>query len=451
MTGPGSGAVPAGPVPAGSLEGVRVVELASELGAFAGKLLADLGADVVLVEPPGGHHTRRYAPFVDDVEDPEQSLYFWHYNTSKRSVVLDLDVPGGASAFRRLVAGADIVLEAEPPGRLAELALDETDLRAGHPGLVWVAMSPFGRDNPRTGEPATDLTVLAGGGPVWSCGYDDHGVPPVRGGGNQGMHTVCLWAVMGALTALLARQVTGQGQLVDVSAHAAANVTTEAASYEWLVAGRTVQRQTARHAAVHPTMSTDAVCADGRQVNTGVPPRSAEEFRGVLEWLDEIGGRAEFHDIALLEMGVERGGVQIHEIFDDAEAMAVFGAGREVLRFIAQRVSAYDFFIGAQSRGMPCGIIYAPEEVLSDPHFVARGFPVSVHHDAIGRDVVYPGAPFVSPRSPWRISRPAPLVGEHQAEIFGPSPSVVAGGTGRGARGADTIGWHGETTLGTRD
>ena len=399
----------AGPsVVAGALDGVRVVELASEFGAFAGKLLADLGADVVLVEPPGGHPTRRFGPFADDIEDPERSLFFWHYNTSKRGVVLDLDTPAGADAFRRLVAGADLVVEAERPGRLAELALDHTELRAEHPSLVWVAITPFGRDNPRTAEPATDLTVLAGGGPVWSCGYDDHTIAPVRGGGNQGLHTACLWAVMGALTALVARDVTGEGQFVDVSMHAAANVTTEAATYEWLVAGATVQRQTARHAAVHPTMNTDAMCTDGRQVNTGVPPRSAEEFRGVLAWLDELGGRQQFDDVVLLEIGVERGGVQIHEIFGDAEAMAVFGAGREAVQFIAERVTAHDYFVGAQTRGLACGIIYAPEEVLADSHFVERGFPVAVHHTELGRDVVYPGAPFHLPRSPWRISSTSP-------------------------------------------
>ncbi|MDP1818864.1 MAG: CoA transferase [Acidimicrobiales bacterium] len=403
----------------GALDGVVVVELASDAAAFAGKLLGDLGADVILVEPPGGHRSRTYAPFAGDVVDPERSLWFWHYNTSKRSVVLDIDDPAGADRFRRLVAGADVVLEAEPPGRLAALGVDHPELRAEHPRLVWTSQTPFGRDNPRSAEQATDLTVLAGGGPVWSCGYDDHTIPPVRGGGNQGYQTGSLFAVMGTLTSLLVRDVTGEGQHVDVSMHAAANVTTEAASYEWLVARATVQRQTARHAAPHPTGNTDATCADGRQVNTGVPPRSAAEFEGLLGWLDDLGGRERFDDHVLLQLGVERGGVQIHEIFADAEAMAIFGAGREAVQFIATEVSAYDFFVRAQTLGLACGIIYSPEEVFADPHFADRGFPTPVEQPQLGRTVTYPGAPFHLPRSPWRIHRPAPLLGEHQGEVLG--------------------------------
>ena len=389
-----------------------MVELASEFGAFAGKLLADLGADVVLVEPPGGHHTRGYEPFLDDVRGPDRSLWFWHYNTSKRGRVLDLATGEGRDAWHELVRGADVVLEAEAPGALTAIGADYADVRDANPAVVWVSITPFGRANPRAHEQATDLTVLAGGGPVWSCGYDDHAVAPVRGGGNQGYQTACLWATTGALTALLARDVIGEGQFVDVSMHAAANVTTEAATYEWLVAGDTVQRQTARHAAVRPTMNTDAICADGRQVNTGVPPRSAEEFRGLLAWLDALGGREKFDEYALLEMAVERGGVQIHEIFADPVAREIFGAGRAAVQFVAGLVSAYDFFVGAQGLGLACGAIYAPEDVLSDPHFIARGFPVAVAHPELGRRVEYPGAPFHLPRSPWSIRSAAPLLSE---------------------------------------
>src|SRR5262249_12865204 len=158
------------------------------------------GADVVVVEPPGGHRTRRYEPFAHDVPDAEGSLWWWFYNVGKRGVVLDLDTLAGAAHFRQLVGTADVVLEGEAPDRLGALGLDHEDLRSARPELVWISVTPFGRTNPRALEPAVDLTVLAGGGPVWSCGYDDHSLPPVRGGGNQGYHTACLWAVTGALT-----------------------------------------------------------------------------------------------------------------------------------------------------------------------------------------------------------------------------------------------------------
>ncbi len=400
----------------GPLVGLKVIELASEYGAFAGKMLADLGAEVVLVEPLGGHHTRAFEPFLDDEPGPERSLWWWHYNTSKRGVVLDLQSPQGAASFAGLVAGADIVLEAEHPDRLHGLGLDHTQLRATRPELIWVSVTPFGRasDLPRRHELTTDLTVLAGGGPVWNCGYDDHTLPPVRGGGNQGYQTACLWAVSSALAAVLHREISGRGQHCDVSMHAAANVTTEAGSYEWLVANATVQRQTGRHAAVNVTQFTRTTGTDGIDIHTGFPPRSVAEYQAVVDWIDEIGARDDFADIVLLEMAVERGGVQLWELGSDPLAMEMFGAGRDAFIFVAQRLGAYEFFHGAQQRGLACAVILAPEEVFEDEHYVARGFRVEVEHPELGRSVTYPGAPFLMPASPWKISSRSPQLGEHQ-------------------------------------
>jgi len=175
--------------PPGALDGVRVVELASEHGAFAGKILADLGAEVIVVEPPGGHASRTFEPFLDDLPGPERSLWWWYYNTGKLSVALDLRAEGGAGPFRELVASSDLVLEGEERGLLAGLGLHYEAFEAARPDLIWVSITPFGRDSERGREPMTDLTLLAGAGPAWSCGYDDHRLPPVRPGGNQGYHT----------------------------------------------------------------------------------------------------------------------------------------------------------------------------------------------------------------------------------------------------------------------
>ena len=398
------------------LDGLRVVEIASELAAFAGKLLGDMGADVIVVEPPEGHATRSFEPFLNDDPGAERSLWWWHYNASKRGVTIDLD--RDAATFRRLVATADIVVEAEPPGRLEALGLDHSDLRAERPELIWLSVTPFGRNMPRAHDVTVDLTLLAEGGPMWSCGYDDHTLPPVRGGGNQGYQTASIWAVMAALTAVLHRDLSGAGQHVDVNAHAAQNVTTETATYSWLVARETVQRQTGRHAAAQPTMPNLAVSADGKQVHTGLPPRTAKQFEALVGWIDEL-GLSDDLPVALLE-GIEDAETLFARLGDDPMAGAVWAAAREAVQHIASRLPADDFFTGAQQRGLSVGVVWSPEEVMSDPHFVARGFPVDVMHEDLQRSYTYPGAPFLASRSPVGIQRRAPHIGEHNAAVLGP-------------------------------
>jgi benzylsuccinate CoA-transferase BbsE subunit len=408
---------PPDPAAAGPLQGLRVVEVASEAAAFCGKLLADHGADVVLVEPTGGHRTRSFEPFADDVVDPDRSLWFWHYNTSKRGVTLDFSDAVDADRFRDLVARADVVLEAEPRGHLHGFGLDAVDLRPSLPRLIWVSVTPFGRDDERSSEPVTDLTVLSAGGPVWMCGYDDHTLPPVRGGGNQGYQIAAVWAALGTLLAVHSRELTGRGQVVDVSLHAAVNVTTEQATYSWLVAGEVVQRQTARHAAAQPTDPVIAVDRNGHDVHTGLPPRSAKHLTILVQWLDDLGLRDRFPDIVILELAIEAGGIDLTRLEEDAMTQEHYRAARDAMVLLASSFDGYDFFLESQRRGLPVGVIYAPEEAIADPHLVERGFPVEVHHEDLGRVGTYPGAPVRFTRSPWRLERPAPRVGQHQAEL----------------------------------
>jgi crotonobetainyl-CoA:carnitine CoA-transferase CaiB-like acyl-CoA transferase len=408
-------AAPPGP---GPLFGLKVVELASEHAAWAGKLLADLGAEVTLVEPPGGHATRAIGPFVDDKSGPERSLWWWHHHTSKNGIVLNLDTDAGVELLHQLVQRCDIVLEGEQPGNLAARGIDRDRIMAASPALIWVSVSPFGQQGPRAQDPATDLTLMAGGGPVWNCGYDDHSLPPVRGLGGQAAHVAGVHAATATLVAVVHRDSSGVGQHIDVNMHAGLNVTTELGSYEWLVARHTVQRQTGRHASVSPTSPTQLQAADGGYVTLGFPPRSARDYQAILDWLEELGLGSAFPDRVLLEMAVERGGVSIVELGQDPIVDEIWSAGRAAMAFIAAHVDASACFDGFQQRGIVCGIVNAPEEVISDPHFVARGFPVSVHHDDLGRTVTYPGAPIRFSRSPWRIRSRAPHIGEHQREVL---------------------------------
>ncbi|MEZ4332212.1 MAG: CoA transferase [Myxococcota bacterium] len=402
----------------GALAGLRVVELANERCAWAGKLLADMGADVILVEPPAGDATRGWGPFLDDRPGPDRSLHWWHNHTSKRGIVLDLEQAADRATLRRLIATADVFLEAEPPGALAARDLDHPALCQANPRLVYCSITPFGRSGPRKDEHATDLTVLAAGGPVWMNGYDDHSLAPMRGLGNQGFQTGCHYAVMSILTAILWRGASGEGQHIDVSLHAAANVTTEAGSYHWLVARETVQRQTGRHAGMMVSMPSQQQCADGRWVNTGFPPRKPEDYAKLLGWLRALGLEKRLPEAVFLQLGAEQESIDLSKIGLDDQVTAIFGAGREALVLIAQTVSAQAFFVGAQKIGLAVGAILSPEEAYEDDHFKARGMQVEVEHPELGRSFRYPGAPYALEKGAWRIARRAPRLGEHTEEVL---------------------------------
>ena len=397
---------------AGVLEDVRVLEVGGEIGAWCGKLLADMGAAVIKVEPPSGDPTRAYEPFYENEPGPDRSLFFWHYNTSKRGMTLDVKHESGGQIFRSLAKRVDVVVDSYPPGYLASVGLGYDDLREANSSLVMASITPFGQGGPYSDYESTDLTALAFGGPVWSCGYDDHDIPPVRGGGNQACHTVGHYAAIGIMTALVYRQFTGVGQYIDVNMHAALNITTEAATYSWLVAGDTVQRQTGRHASVIPTPQAQVLCNDGRYVNVGIGARTEEQWFHLLAWMEEEGlveNLGEYLSYPSRE-AMRRG---------DPDAMAQQRRVAETLRLMAAKTDSYDLFTRAQELGFQWGIINAPEDVLNDPHFKARGFPVEVEHPELDRTFIYPGAPYKLPESPWRLANRAPLLGEHNHEIYG--------------------------------
>ncbi len=406
------------------LEGVRVLEVGGEIGAWCGKLLGDMGADVVKIEPPSGDPMRGYEPFYQNEPGPDRSLFFWHYNTSKRGITLDLAKDRGREVFKRLASTADVLVDGSPPGYLASLGLGYSDVSGMSPAIVMVSMTPFGQDGPYSNYAATDLTAMAFGGPVWSSGYDDHTIPPVRGGGNQAYHTVCHYAVIGVMIALIHRQFTGVGQFIDANMHASLNVSTEGGSYGWLVAKQTVQRQTGRHASVVPTSQGQFLCKDGRYINAGMAARTEAQWEVMLEWLREegliemLGEYVKFPDRAAVRRGDRYAREQSRRVASAVQQLAA-------------KNDAHDLFIKAQELDFQWGVINAPEDVLADPHFQARGFPTEVEHPELGKSFIYAGAPYKLPESPWSIQRRAPLLGEHNEQIYlgemGMSRDEVAG------------------------
>ncbi|AKK29492.1 CoA transferase [Mycobacterium sp. EPa45] len=395
-----------------TLADLRVVEIGGQFTAIGGRVLAELGAEVIVVEPPEGSPQRLRPPFVDDEPGTDRSLRWWAGNVGKHSVTIDLKSPSGIDALRTLIHSADIVIAAGD--RLAEGAINYHDAAAAHPRLIWVSVTPFGLGSARADQPVTDLTVLAGAGPVWNCGYDDHSLPPMRGAGDQSVNIAGMYAAIGALIALAHRDHTGVGQLVDINVTAACNVTCEQTTYHWLVNQAICLRQTGRHAYPTPSSPVQVRCADGHYATTGVLPRKPEDFRGLIQWLQELGLTDDLPEAVFLELAASRDTpVDISLIGEDDETTAILSAARDAVRLIASRLPAKEFFLASQRRGFAAGAILPPHEAFDDEHTVARGLHVQVPHPELDRTIVYPGPPYLfSASEPGKPTR-APLLGEH--------------------------------------
>jgi len=389
-----------------ALGGLKVIEVVDASAEWLGKLLADMGADVIKVEPPGGSPSRSIGPFVDDMPHHERSLFFWHYNTSKRGITLDLERPRGRSTLLRLIEVTDVFIESFPPGRAATLGLAYEQLAGLNPRLVQAAVTPFGQDGPYVdaGLKTTDLVTMALGGPMHTCGYDpeEDETAPVRPGPYHSYHTASHYGCFATLVALWERESTGLGQFIDVSAQAALAVTVESANLNWEYERATNRRQTGRHSAVRPTARTQYVCADGKPINFALP-RDEHTWERLLGYLKER-GLAEGLDEQVLR--------------DPARRFERGGAVMSVLEVLAALHTAEELFHLGQSLGVTWGAVRAPEDWIGDPHAAARGTFAQVDHPEIGRAITYPGAPYHFSRTPWRIRRRAPLLGEDNVEVL---------------------------------
>jgi benzylsuccinate CoA-transferase BbsE subunit len=379
---------------AGALAGLRVVDLASRQGAFAGKLLADLGADVVKVEPPGGDAMRSIPPFWQGVPHPDRSLFFWFYNTSKRGITLDWTRPAGTALLRRLVDGADVLIETEPPGRLADLGCDPADLRAGNPRLVVASITPFGERGPYRDWRASDTVAQAMGGMLFVNGHP--GRPPLRSLGLQAYHQAGVFAAIGIVSALLARDRTGRGQDVDVSLQAAVAGALEHVPGLWHQTGVAPRRQGTLHWTRYFRVGR---CRDGWVMHC-----TLGDWTSLLEWVKADGMEADLGDPGWDDLAQRK--EHAEHLFDVLDAWAA-------------RHTVAELHEGAQLRRIPYAAVRAPEALLSDPHLAARGFFVPIEHPELGTTVPYPGPPFRLGEGAWAIARRPPRVGEHNREVYG--------------------------------
>jgi len=389
-----------------------VVEISDQFTAVGGRMLAELGADVIVVEPPTGSPQRRRPPFVDDIPDLDRSLRWWSGNAGKKSVTLDVEGDDDVHRVDTLIRSADIVIAGND--ELGDGKITYRRAATENAALIWLAVTPFGLRSARAAQPVTDLTLLSGGGPVWNCGYDDHSLPPIRGGGDQASNIAGLYCAIGALIALAHRDDAGTGQLVDVNITAAANVTCEHVTYEWLVAHNVCRRQTGRHASPFETSPVQVRCADGLYANTGVLPRKPGDFAKLLVWLRDLDLIDQLPEAIFLQMAAERTEpVEVAMAGVDDEMTAMLAAARDAISLIASKLPAKEYFLSSQRRGFPAGAVLPPEDAFADEHVGARGFRVQVEHPELGATFEYPGTPYVFGASPSAVPTRPPLLGEH--------------------------------------
>ena len=381
------------------LEGVRVLELGELVSAaFATKMMGDLGADVVKIEAPQGDRARRRGPFPRACDggdpDPERSGLFLALNTNKRGITLDLEQPADRRRLDDLVVGADVLVHNLPPPRMQELGIDYERLRAIRESLVLCSIAPFGLTGPYRDYRAEELTVQHGGGWAFvSPGASDFpDLPPLKAFGHQSDFQAAIAANAATLAALFRARRTGQGEHIDLSVQSYVASFIEAALIYWTYPRVLARRVGAR--GLNPWGIYE--CRDGL-----IFLATAEEDQ--WQRLVEFMGNPEWASLEIFDGFANR--------FANADALRIF-----MQEWIGEwRVDAL-FHEGQKQR-----ICFAPvlsmEELGRQPQLRERDFFVSVTHPRAGSFEVL-GPPYRLRDPWWEIRRPAPLLGEHQDEIF---------------------------------
>ncbi len=411
----------AGRAAPGMLAGLRVVEIADELGEMTGLLLAGLGADVVKVEPAGGGATRQIGPFLDDVAHPERSLHFWHYNRGKRSVVLDLDGEAGRESLRQLVGAADIVLDSSGGALEAVPGFSRKDLLARHPRLILARMTPFGDTGPWAAWKGSDLVHLALGGVMMNCGYDPnperlYDLPPIAPQLWHAYHIAGEQLAVGIVAALLHRNRTGEGQEVACAVHEAVSKNTELDLMSWVMLHQPLWRLTCRHAKEEPNHTpTIAHTKDGRwYIAWSLGARDKASLApflrryGMAGMLDDRHGEVD-PSADQLARSIPGSGAN-----DEEAAMT----GDAVQRFV--RAYRYEDmpWREAQQAGLLWSPLRKPHENAVDEHWLSRQSFADVEHPELGRSFRYPTSKWLSTETSWQVGRRAPLIGEHTDEVL---------------------------------
>ncbi len=379
-----------------ALSDVRVLDLTHYVaGPYCTKLLADYGADVIKVEKPGvGDGARRMGPFLGDDPHPEKSGLFLHLNTNKKGITLNLKTKTGTAILNQLIKDADILVENFEPRVMSGLGLDYETLEKMNPRLVMISISNFGQTGPYRDYKATELVLFAMGPHMITEGSPDR--EPLKFPGYKAQYLAGTHAAAATMGALFGSRATGAGQQVDISIMECLSAPPEGAArlMSYAFSGDDPERTGHRREGAYPYGYYS--CKDGIILIYGIVPAF---WPRIVAWM----GMPE-----LLQ----------DPRFTAAETRPLYHGDFDaiLMPWLLERTQQ-ELVGSAQAHRLPVTPVYTIDEVLKDPQFNARGFFVDIEHPLAGR-ITYPGVPFKLPEAPSQPQRPAPLLGQHNNEIY---------------------------------
>lgn len=396
------------------LSGFRMLDLADEKGSLCGKIFADMGADVIKIEPPAGCSTRRIPPFLDDRPDPDKGLYFIAYHAGKRSATLNLESADGRELMKDLVRKSDFLLESFPIGYMDSLGLGYESLAEINPRIIHTSVTPFGDMGPGKNYAAADIVSWAAGGPMFLMG--DEGRPPLEMSIPQaGLHAGAEAAVA-SLLAHYAREIEGQGQHVTIDMQACLVWTLMNEQAMPILHGDYIRRTGVYYTATGTRRKLVYSCKDGyiSTVLAGGPGVGATSMKGLTEWMAAKGFAAEWmvnKDWAswvpgILMKATERDNEEIADLENRVQDFFETMTKREI-------------YTEAIRRRILLAPVATSADIAEDDQLKARNYFVRIDHDTVGRTLTLPGAFAKFSVTPVGPARRAPRLGEHNAEVLG--------------------------------
>ena len=387
------------------LSSYRVLNLANEGGGFCGKILADLGADVIKIEPPQGDTARSIDPFFHNDPHPEKSLHWFSYYINQRGITLNIETVEGQKIFKRLVGTSHFVVESFPPGYMDKLGLGYSAIGQINPSLVMTSITPFGQDGPYQNWKGSDIVVSALSGSMYLAGDTDRA--PLRiGGCEQSYLVAAAYATAGTMIAHYSRVLTGEGQHVDASAQESVAFATMAYFMYHDLQGYVFRRTGNYYDRYGKQVQLIWPCKDGYISWRLFMGGEGRFTKAVVEWMDSEGEAGELKDIKWGEIGYEEVGTQDYDRWT-----SLFG------EFFKKYTKA-DLQREALVRGFSCFPVNAPKDLLENTQLAARNYWIEVEYPELDASISHPGALYQSSEVTWGMPRRAPLLGEHNAEVY---------------------------------